>query len=119
MLGSAIDFVPRPETVLRPDVAVVDKQEADQSRLSRAPMLLVEVVSPSSRSVDLGARRYAYADASVPRYWVVDPEPPIELVVFELVDSAYQEVSRVRGAEQYVATLPFPITVVSERLHAL
>ena len=119
VLVSPIDFVPRPETVLQPDVAVVDEHEADQPRLTRVPMLVVEVVSPSSRSVDLGAKRYAYAEANVPNYWVVDPTPRIELLAFELVGSAYQEVSRIRGAEQYVATLPFPITVVPERLHEL
>ena len=117
VLVSPIDFVPRPESVLQPDVVVVDEDEADQPRLTRPPVLVVEVISPSSRSVDLGAKRYAYATAGVPNYWVVDPEPPVELIAFELVGSTYEEVVGVRGAESYEATVPFPVTIVPERLH--
>ncbi len=117
VLVAPIDFVPRPETVLQPDVVVVDEAEADQPRLTRPPLLAVEVISPSSRSLDLGAKRYAYAQAAVRNYWVVDPEPPVELVVFELVGSAYREAARVRGSDQYDATAPLVVTVVPERLH--
>lgn len=117
VLVSPIDFVPLPETVLQPDVAVVDEGEADQPRLTSPPLLVVEVISPSSRSLDLGAKRVAYAQAGVGSYWVVDPEPPVELVVFELVGSAYREVTRVRGAERYDTTAPLVVTVVPERLH--
>lgn len=117
VLVSPIDFVPRPETVLQPDIAVVDEQEADQPRLTRPPILIVEVISPSSRSVDLGAKRYAYAEANVPNYWVVDPAPPVELVVFELQGSTYREMAQVRGAERFDQNVPFPLTLVPERLH--
>ena len=119
VLVSPIDFVPRPETVLQPDVAVVDQHEADQPRLTRPPLLVVEVISASSRTVDLGAKRYAYADADVAHYWVVDPEPPIELVAFDLVGSGYEEVISVRGPERYDATVPFAVAVVPERLHEI
>jgi Uma2 family endonuclease len=117
VLVSPIDFVPRAESVLQPDVAVVDEEEAEQQRLTRPPLLVVEVISPSSRTLDLGAKRYAYAQAGVANYWVVDPEPPVELIVFELVGSSYQDVVRVRGAERYDAAVPFPVAVVPERLH--
>jgi Uma2 family endonuclease len=117
VLVSPVDFVPAPDTVLQPDVVVVDQEEADQPRLTRTPLLVVEVVSPSSRSLDLGAKRYAYAAAGVAHYWVLDPEPPVELAVFELAGSAYREVTRVKGGEQYQTDAPFPVTVVPERLH--
>ncbi len=117
VLLSPIDFVPRTDVVLQPDVVVVDEQEADQPRLTQPPLLVVEVISRSSRSLDLGAKRYAYAEARVSTYWVVDPEPPVELVVFVLAGSAFREVARVRGDEQYDATAPFSVTVIPERLH--
>jgi Uma2 family endonuclease len=116
VLVSPIDFVPRPETVLQPDVVVVDQEEADEPRLTRSPLLVVEVISPSSRTVDLGAKRYAYAEASVAHYWVVDPEPPTTVVAFELVGTGYQEVARVVEADRYEAIKPFPIVVVPETL---
>jgi Uma2 family endonuclease len=119
VLVSPIDFVPRPETVLQPDVVIVNQGEADQPRLTRAPLLVVEVISPSSRTLDLGAKRYAYAEAGVAHYWVVDPESPIELVAFELVGSAYEQVAKATGASPYEATRPFVIRVVPESLREL
>lgn len=116
VLVSPIDFVPRPEMALQPDVVVVDQQEADQPRLTRPPLLVVEVISPSSRTVDLGAKRYAYAEAGVAHYWVIDPEPPIAVVAFELVGAAYQEIARATGPTPYETTRPFTIRVVPESL---
>lgn len=117
VLVSPIDFVPRADTVLQPDVAVVDEREADRPRLTRPPMLVVEVISPSSRNVDRGAKRLAYAEANVAHYWIVDPVPPVDLLALALVGRSYQEVVHVRGADRYDASKPFPITVVPERLH--
>jgi Uma2 family endonuclease len=68
--------VPSPETSLQPDVVVVDQEDADKPRLTRPPLLVVEMISPSSRAVDLGAKRYAYAEAGVDHYSVVDAELP-------------------------------------------
>lgn len=38
-----------------------------------APDLVVEIISPSSRSTDRIRKAVAYADAGVPEYWLVDP----------------------------------------------
>ncbi len=119
VLVSPIDFVPRPELALQPDVVVVDQQQADHPRLTRPPLLVVEVISPSSRTVDLGAKRYAYAEAGVAHYWVVDPDTPIEVVAFDLADSAYQEIARATGHTPYQSTRPFTVTVVPESLSEL
>ena len=116
VLVSPIDFVPRPETCLQPDVVVVDQVEADQPRLTRPPLLVVEVISPSSRAVDLGAKRYAYAEAGVGHYWVVDPEMPLTVVAFELVGAGYEQTAMVTGSTPYEATRPFAVTVVPENL---
>lgn len=108
--------MPTAQTALQPDVVVVADDEASQPRLTRPPLLVVEVISPSSRSLDLGAKRLAYAQAGVPQYWVVDPEPPIELVVLEPQGPTYVEMSRARGAVPLAAQQPFPVTVVPENL---
>jgi Uma2 family endonuclease len=36
--------------------------------------LVVEVISPGSRSIDRGAKFYEYEEGGVPEYWLIDPE---------------------------------------------
>jgi Uma2 family endonuclease len=38
------------------------------------PILVVEVLSPSTRRRDFGQKREFYSDIGIPEYWVVDPE---------------------------------------------
>ena len=121
VLPAPLDFVPNPTTVLQPDVVVidakeVDAKEVDEPRLTRTPFLVVEVLSPSSRSQDLGSKLLAYAKAGVPAYWVIDPEPPVELRAFHLEGTEYQAVARVVGDEGFEAMVPFPVTIVPSAL---
>jgi len=116
VLPAPLDFVPDPETVLQSDVLVFDAKEVDQPRLTRTPLLVVEVLSPSSRSQDLGSKLLAYAKAGVPAYWVIDPEPPVELRAFHLEGTEYQAVARVAGDEGFEATVPFPVTILPSAL---
>ncbi len=116
VLPAPVDFVPDPATVLEPDVLVVDAEEVDQACVTRTPLLVVEVLSPSTRAQDLGSKPLAYAEAGVPAYWVVDPEPPVELSAFRLEGGEYHLVSRAAGEERFEAVDPFPVTIVPEAL---
>ena len=57
----------------------------------------------------------AYEAAGVPEYWLVDPDEP-SLTVLRLVDGRYEEAAKVVGDEPYLATYPFPVTIVPARL---
>ena len=62
---------------LRPDLVVVPRsaREGVTSRgIEVPPALMVEILSPSSRSIDRVKKPRRYADFGVPEYWVVDPE---------------------------------------------
>jgi len=117
ILPAPVDWVPEPMTVLQPDVVVVGRDEAGQRKLTRVPLLVVEVLSPSTRRHDLGSKRLAYAGYGVPAYWVVDPEPPVTMVVFGPVpeNDGYVEMARVAGDESFQATVPFHVTIVPAR----
>jgi Uma2 family endonuclease len=104
-----------PITVLQPDVLVARTTDLTPARLEAAPLLAVEVLSPSTRLIDLGTKRLAYEAAGVPAYWLVDPEVP-SLTVLHLEDGRYVEHAVVTGDEPYVAIIPFPVTVVPARL---
>jgi Uma2 family endonuclease len=64
-----------------PDVMVYD-QIPDDRRFTGTPHLVVEVLS-TDRGADLVRKYRKYAEAGVPRYWVIDPDGP-EIFVFQL-----------------------------------
>ena len=61
---------------LRPDLVVVPKEARDgitDRGVEVAPALVVEVLSPSSRTIDRVKKPRRYLEFGVPAYWVVDP----------------------------------------------
>lgn len=110
-----LDYVVSSTTVLEPDVLVVRRESLGLRFVDRTPLLVVEVLSPSTRRIDLGTKRLAYEAAGVPTYWAVDPAEP-SLTVFRLVGGRYEEEARVVGEEAYTAEAPFPVTIVPARL---
>ena len=102
-------------TVLEPDVLVARPADLTVARLEGPPLLAVEVQSPSTRSIDLGAKRLAYEAAGVPAYWLVDPDGP-SLTVLELDAGRYVERATVTGEEPFDATFPIAVSVVPARL---
>jgi Uma2 family endonuclease len=66
-----------PSLVYRPDVSVylADRLQAQElRRLSTPPDLVVEVLSLSTRALDLVTKRDDYAAFGVREYWVIDPK---------------------------------------------
>jgi Uma2 family endonuclease len=96
VLPSPIDWVlwagPR-ATVRQPDIAVVSVDQARAVRLTEPPLLVVEVLSPSSVERDLVAKRRQYAQAGCEHYWIVNPFVP-ELVALRAEGDEYVEVRR-------------------------
>jgi Uma2 family endonuclease len=97
---------------LQPDVVVLPK---DRTFADRTPVLVVEVLSPSTRATDSTLKRHVFEQGGIASYWQVDPLDPT-LTVLELRDGAYVEVARIRGAEPYEAARPFPVRVVPAEL---
>ncbi|HSF39979.1 MAG TPA: Uma2 family endonuclease, partial [Thermoanaerobaculia bacterium] len=60
------------------------------------PDLAIEVLSPSTRHVDRGAKKEAYRDASIPEYWLVDPRMRT-IEVYRLSESGDRYVELDRG----------------------
>lgn len=59
-----------------PDVVFFRTEHLDRihEQFTDPPDLVIEVLSPSTRSVDLGEKLVEYAEAGIPEYWVVDLE---------------------------------------------
>ncbi|MDT0185306.1 Uma2 family endonuclease [Microbacterium sp. ARD31] len=109
VLAAPFDVRLADDTVLQPDVLVCRVTDLTQRNLPAAPLLAVEVLSPSTRLVDLNLKRARYEAAGCPSYWVVDPEAPT-ITAWELRDGVYAEVASVAGGEPFAAARPFPVT---------
>lgn len=104
-----------PDTVMQPDVLVARVDDLLETELAAPPVLAVEVLSPSTRMIDLNLKSGRFARAGTPSYWVVDPAQDPQkasLIAWELVDGAYRQVAEVVGEEVFRAGAPFPATVI-------
>lgn len=99
------------DTVLQPDLLVVRRATAEAGAVPLVPHLVVEVLSPSSRRIDLLLKRARYEAAGIPAYWVVDPEEP-STTVHELHRGRYGETARAAGTKELHAEQPCRVTVV-------
>jgi Uma2 family endonuclease len=110
-----LDVVLADDSVLEPDVVVARQVDVTEQDVSGPPVLAVEVLSPSTRRVDLLLKRSRFEAAGVPAYWVVDPDEP-SVIAWTLRAGVYVEAGRARGAEPLTLDAPFPVTVVPARL---
>lgn len=97
-------------SVLEPDLLVARLSDFAEHDLPVAPLLAVEVLSPSTRRIDLTLKRSRYESAGTPSYWVVDPIAP-SITVWELVDEAYVERAHLTGTDEATLERPFPVTL--------
>lgn len=115
---SPLDWVlwgsPRP-TVRQPDVLVVRAEDADLPRQTQPPLVVVEVLSPATRSQDLITKRREYARAGAPHYWLVDPQAP-SIEVVQLVEGDHHPLAAAKGEEVLEVGLPFLVRVVPAEL---
>ena len=109
LFAAPFDFQPTRTTSLQPDLLVVRREDVGELRLEGTPLLVVEILSPSTRAKDLVLKRALYAESGVPSYWVLDPQEATALVL-RLEGEDYVEVAR--GADAVTATEPFDVSFV-------
>jgi Uma2 family endonuclease len=105
----------------RPDLVIVQRgarrRVRHEGRLIRAGEVLiaVEIVSPGSRRTDYVTKRGEYADAGIPRYWIVDLDEPVSLLEHHLAEGfGYQDAGGRTGACDLPE--PFPAHLHLNRL---
>jgi Uma2 family endonuclease len=104
------------DTEIRPDVLVASRARLTDVDLPGPPELAVEVLSPATRAIDLHVKRSRFERAAAPAYWVVDPDEA-RLIAWELgPDGTYRQVADVRGEEEFLATSPYPVSVIPAEL---
>lgn len=69
--------LPEPLPARAPDIIFVAKENLHRvtsNYLDGAPDIVVEIISPESRSRDRGEKFYEYEQAGVKEYWLIDPD---------------------------------------------
>jgi Uma2 family endonuclease len=98
-------------TELQPDVLAARVGDYTERDLPVAPLLAVEVLSPSTRLFDPNLKRAAYERMGAASLWSIDPKTA-ELWAYELDDAgSYRQVAHVIGDEVFEARRPFPFAV--------
>jgi Uma2 family endonuclease len=105
-----------PGFVRRPDIVVVHRdvprrvqREGGVIRASDV-LVVVELVSPSSRRTDHVVKRGEYADAGIPHYWIVDLAEPVSLLACHLAgEFGYADGAAVTGT--FTSTTPFAVEI--------
>ena len=104
-----------------PDIVVIRAGSARFMDVSatEAPVLAVEVSSPSTASYDRTRKKDVYAQFGIESYWIVlpDPEKPT-LVAYELRRGQYHLLNETRGDDAFRAVIPFACEIVPAALVA-
>lgn len=94
-------------TVVEPDISVVcDLRKIDHRGCKGAPDMVIEILSPSTRSHDRLTKFALYQQAGVREYWIVDPETASAQVF--LLD----ETGRFCAGIRYGRETTIPVTVL-------
>jgi Uma2 family endonuclease len=88
-----VDWEITPNTVVQPDNLVICGENIDGEKLTITPVLVFEILSPSSARKDKIIKYRLYQNAGVKYYCIVDPESK-NAVVFELKSKIYREVDQ-------------------------
>lgn len=103
-------WAPAERTVFVPDLMVARVDRLDRDLLRRAPLVVVEISSPSTRSEDLGRKLVAYAAGGAESYWIVDPDAD-SVTVRGLGASGYSVQASAAGPDRIRLTHPFEISL--------
>jgi Uma2 family endonuclease len=75
MFHAPIDLILATGDIVQPDIVVVSNPgQVSKRGIEGPPLLIVEILSPSTRDNDLGLKARRYAELGVAHYWIVDPE---------------------------------------------
>ena len=105
-----LDFQPTRRTSLQPDVLVARRDSLGVKNLTIAPVLVVDVLSESTRSKDLILKREMYQRSGVTSYWVLDPIA-VSLNAYDLIEGVYRRAGAAHGDEKVSLNLPFTVMV--------
>lgn len=100
-----------------PDIIVLER-EPDTPHIHDTPVLVVEILSPSTASEDTVRKSTEYLAAGIGQYWIVDREARA-LLVFENRDGGWEVLARVDEHTPAAAVEVAPYGIVELSLTAI
>ena len=100
--------------LLAPDVVVVAANAIDETTTripAEAVLTVVEVVSPSTASIDRAIKPAMYAEAGIPVYWRVELQDPPRIFASSLSRGRYVTRSTVTAGTRGRITKPFAVEI--------
>lgn len=76
IFNAPLDLTLNEFTVVQPDIMYISGEQKDiikETRIDGAPLLVVEIISETSRRKDRLRKRRVYQEAGIQHYWLVDP----------------------------------------------
>lgn len=99
VLNAPVDIVFAPRQVAIPDIVFISRDRVGiigSMAIEQPPDIVVEILSPSTKRRDLGAKRRLYARYGVREYWIADTAARA-LTVLVLPGDGYEPLPQERG----------------------
>ncbi len=97
--AAPVDVYLSGKNAFQPDIIFVsteNKSIIKTDGIYGAPDLIIEILSPGSKKLDLTKKKDAYEKAGVKEYWIVDPETK-ESIGHQLEKGSYVEFKKEKG----------------------
>jgi Uma2 family endonuclease len=92
VFNAPIDLILGDHDIAQPDLLIAaDPAQVSDRGIERAALMVIEILSPSTRALDRGAKMRRYADRGVAHYWIVDPDAQ-RIECFRLEAGEYRRV---------------------------
>jgi Uma2 family endonuclease len=103
-----IDCILSDTTIVQPDLVFLETSRLhliSARGIEGPPTLVVEVLSPTTTSIDRSTKRQLYARYGVPYYWIIDPGART-IEAHTLSEPGYRLTQRATGSES-ISIPPF------------
>ncbi|RMH07122.1 MAG: Uma2 family endonuclease [Nitrospirae bacterium] len=101
VFAAPIDVILTSHDVFQPDLVVARPDQISDRGIEGPPLLLVEILSPSTRDQDQRLKARRYGKLGVPHYWLVDPDL-LRLECYQEEAGSYRLVAEGEGSVSVV-----------------
>lgn len=115
LFSAPFDVAIANDTVMQPDLVIVRSDDLKVRGVETAPVLAIEILSPSTRGLDLLLKKDRLQRAGCQHYWVIDTDVPA-ITVWSLRDGVYVDSGSATGEEMLTLDKPFTVSVVPAQL---